>query len=165
MPVMGCRSKMKATQQLKHLQIEAWERQHGKKVHQYFTQEFDVKQPKTAAQLEALIDEYCSVMGAECTKITTAGRNLMTKTKASNVLGHQRNIVDSVYIPGTTRKGTSDLIIGKQGRVLYVEVKLKDRQSPDQKAFQKRVESFGNTYVIVRSLDEFGVEFEKFFKQ
>ena len=52
--------------------------------------------------------------------------------------------------------GAADLIILLPiGNVLFVEVKTaKGRQSPEQKAFQERVESLGFNYVIWRSVED-----------
>jgi hypothetical protein len=152
---------MKALEKLKQLKIKA----HGKPIHKYFESEFNVKPPKSASQLENLIDQYCTLMGAECTRIYSGGRQMVSKTNVTDVLGRSNSITDSKFIPGTTRAGTSDLIIGKDGRILYPEVKFSksDRQRPAQKEFQKRVESFGCKYVIVRTLDEFIEEFERYY--
>lgn len=52
--------------------------------------------------------------------------------------------------------GVADMIILLPfGNVLFVEVKTaKGRQSPEQKAFQERVESLGFNYVIWRSVED-----------
>lgn len=52
--------------------------------------------------------------------------------------------------------GVADLIILLPiGNVLFVEVKTaKGRQSPEQKAFQERVEKLGFNYVIWRSVED-----------
>ena len=52
--------------------------------------------------------------------------------------------------------GVADMIIlFPLGNVLFVEVKTaKGRQSPEQKAFQERVESLGFNYVIWRSVED-----------
>lgn len=54
------------------------------------------------------------------------------------------------------KAGVADLeILLPLGNVLFVEVKTaKGRQSPEQKAFQERVESLGFNYVIWRSVDD-----------
>jgi len=123
----------------------------------YFDSELKVKPPQSAAQLEKLIDEYCSLSGAECVKVYSGGRQLVKKTNVIDVMGRSNTITDSKFIPGTTRAGTSDLIIIKNNRALFVEVKYSrsDRQNENQKKFEERQIAFGNTYVIVKSLDEF----------
>lgn len=59
-------------------------------------------------------------------------------------------------------KGVADLILlisNKNYHSLCIENKtLKGRQSPEQKAFQKAVESVGSKYIIIRSLDDFKSE-------
>jgi hypothetical protein len=130
-----------------------------------FDDTIKMKPVKTAANMEARIDEYCTLNNAECTKVYAGGRHIVSKTKAHDVLGRERNIINEKYIPGTTRPGTSDLIIVKNNKSLYVEVKFSksDRQAEVQKAWQARVESYGNTYEIVKTLDEFQQIFKKYY--
>lgn len=53
--------------------------------------------------------------------------------------------------------GVSDtIVILPSGKLIFVEFKnSKGVQSANQKEFQKRVESLGYTYLIIRSLEEF----------
>lgn len=52
--------------------------------------------------------------------------------------------------------GVSDLIVVLPNHILFIEMKSKTgRQSIDQKQFQKKVESLGFEYYIVRSFDKF----------
>jgi len=148
---------------LRELRIKAYETKHGREPHKYFASTFKVKPPKTAAQLEALIDEYCTLTGAECTKVYSGGRRMVTRTAVRDVMGRSNTITDDKWIPGTTRAGTSDLIIMKGQRGFYCEVKFSrsDRQSEVQKHWQARVEKFGCRYVIVRTLEEFINEYKK----
>ena len=138
-------------------------RGHAATTTSYFNHVFAVKQPKKASELESLIDEYCTLSNAECTKNHSEGRQIVSKTNVTDVLGRSNSITDVKHIPSTTRRGTSDLTVVKDGKALYVEVKLKDRQSEAQKQWQKRVEGFGNTYVIVRNIDEFAEVFTEYF--
>lgn len=59
--------------------------------------------------------------------------------------------------------GVSDtIVILPSGRLIFVEFKnSKGVQSANQKEFQKRVESLGYTYLIVRSLEQFKEIIEK----
>lgn len=125
----------------------------------YFNHLFKVKQPKSAAQLEALISEYTRLMGGICTKVTTAGRQITDKVDKGYY-----TVTNSTYIPSTTRKGTSDLIIGYQGQVIYVEVKFSkgDRLSQHQKDFKRDVEEAGCPYWVVKTLSDYEVLFSKF---
>lgn len=52
-------------------------------------------------------------------------------------------------------KGVSDIIILKDGRSIFVEVKApRGYQSPEQKEFQAFVESAGCQYIVVRHPDD-----------
>jgi len=52
--------------------------------------------------------------------------------------------------------GASDLLVVLPNKTIYVEVKTDlGIQSPFQKDFQQRVESLGQEYYLVRSLDQF----------
>ena len=52
--------------------------------------------------------------------------------------------------------GRSDLVYYRNGRAYMIEVKTaKGRQSDSQKAWQKKIEKEGFSYVIVRSIEEF----------
>lgn len=56
---------------------------------------------------------------------------------------------------GVTAGAADMIILLPIGNVLFVEVKTaKGRQSPEQKAFQERVESLGFNYVIWRSVED-----------
>jgi len=55
----------------------------------------------------------------------------------------------------TSQKGWSDLLVIKNGKAYFVEIKTeKGRQRPDQKAFQEQVEAYGCKYFIIRSPEE-----------
>ena len=52
------------------------------------------------------------------------------------------------------RAGVSDLVIVLPGRVIFCEVKDdKGKQSERQLLFQKKVESLGHEYILVRSVE------------
>lgn len=143
---------------MKSLRLDRHRARTGKEPHKYFLQEFNVKKPKSAAQLESLISEFIELKGGICTKVTTSGRRLVNKSKVKDVLGHERTLIEDKWIPGTTEVGTSDLIASIPGYVgaVYIEVKFSksDRQSERQIKFQKKVESRGFKYIIVKTLDD-----------
>lgn len=58
-------------------------------------------------------------------------------------------------IAGGLRKGAPDLIVGRDGKCYWLELKTTvGRQSEEQKAFQALAPVFGATYIVVRSLDD-----------
>ena len=123
----------------------------------YFDYKYKVKPPKSAAQLETLVQEYVHLSGGICTKVVVAGREITNKTFVTDVLGRKNSITNSTFIPSPVTKGTSDLIIGINGQIMYCEIKFSkhDRQSAKQKEFQQAVELAGCYYVIAHTLKEF----------
>jgi hypothetical protein len=62
-------------------------------------------------------------------------------------------------------KGVSDYTIIYEGRVAFVEAKAtKGKQSPNQIAFQMKVEEAGGVYILAHSLVEFAEEWIKKWK-
>lgn len=58
-------------------------------------------------------------------------------------------------LPKYTPKGLPDIVVVAGGQFIALEVKRpKTYQSPEQKAFQKLVESHGGKYHVVRSIDD-----------
>lgn len=54
------------------------------------------------------------------------------------------------------KAGVSDLIILGYGKVFFVELKLPtNNQQQNQIEFQKRAESLGHSYVVIKSLEQF----------
>jgi hypothetical protein len=70
-----------------------------------------------------------------------------------------------MYIPRSkSNKGAGDIscLIPPFGRRLEVEVKFgKDKQSPDQKSFQKEIEDMGGIYIIVKTWEDFFFQIKK----
>lgn len=59
-------------------------------------------------------------------------------------------------------KGAADIRIVYKGYSLDVEIKTgKDKQSPDQWAFQQEIERAGGVYWLVENVEEFILKFEE----
>ena len=146
---------MKTLQQLRIAKYS----NHPANTNGYFDYKYKVKKPTSAAQLEALICEYVTLLGGVCTKVTTAGRQITKKTHVTDVLGRKNSITNTSYIPSTTTLGTSDLIIsyGRPSLAIYVEVKFSkgDRLSDVQKTFMNKVIARGAVYKVIKKLPEF----------
>jgi len=129
----------------------------------YFNHVFKVKKPKSAANLEALIEEYVNLMGGIATIVNSGGRQVTTRT-ATEYLGAKGHVVNTAFIPSTTRKGTSDIICSFHGQVIYVEIKFSkgDRLSDYQKKFKEEVEKSGAEYWVIKKLEEFEEKFSIF---
>ncbi len=80
--------------------------------------------------------------------------------------GGQRNALEAKIMKSEgVLAGFSDLIIIANNNVLFVEVKTKTgRQSELQKIFQANVEKLGFQYSVCRSLQDFQMTIEKWFK-
>jgi len=140
---------------LEQLRIEHQERKLGHPVHKYFRGEYKVKKPKTAANLEALIEEYVNLSGGKISIISSAGRQLVKKTAITDVMGRSNTITDNTYIPSTTVRGTPDMLGGMpDGRALAVEVKFSkgDRMSKYQLEYQLK---WPGVFIIAKTLDQF----------
>lgn len=80
--------------------------------------------------------------------------------------GGQRNALEAKIMKGEgVLAGFSDLIIIAYNNVLFIEVKTKEgRQSELQKKFQADVERLGFQYSVCRSLQDFQMTVEKWFR-
>lgn len=130
----------------------------------YFAMTVKMKNPKSAAQVEALITDFVHMKGGVVTKVSVIGRQTVKQTRVTDVVGRKNTITDKTYIPSTTKKGTSDTIIGYKNHILYLEIKFSksDRQSEDQKKFEEHVTKTGSQYRVIRTLDEFQELWMKF---
>lgn len=75
--------------------------------------------------------------------------------------GGSRNLYEAKNMKDAgVLKGVADLVIvGNNGRVLFVEMKAgKNRQEDSQVLFQKKVENLGHKYIVCRSLEQFKKE-------
>ena len=73
-----------------------------------------------------------------------------------DVVGLPQVVGNQKYIKGTGTKGSADLSATIKGRSVKIEIKWgKDRQSQEQKEYQKHIESAGGIYYIARTFDEF----------
>ena len=110
----------------------------------------------TANGLTKLILAYCKYHGWHAERINTQGRVIDNRRRVTDILGHTRIIGSVKRIPTAGFKGSADIHILKDGLAIYCEVKIgRDRQSEEQKAFQKSVEASGGKYMIVRNFDDF----------
>ncbi len=110
---------------------------------------------RTANSLTRAIIDFLNFSGSQAERINSTGRPLDQTTIVTDILGSKRRIGSIKWIPGTGQKGTADISATIRGRSVKIEVKIKDRQSPDQLKYQQQIEQAGGLYWIVRSFDEF----------
>ena len=101
------------------------------------------------------IIDWCKFNGYQAERIAVTGRYIDNTKIVTDVLGNKRKIGTGKWIKGSMQKGSADLSIVLRGRAIKCEVKIKDRQSEDQKKYQQQVEQAGGLYWLVHSFDEF----------
>jgi hypothetical protein len=96
--------------------------------------------------LTKCIVAYIGFIGGWGTRVSSAGR--MLPVKVTEVTTQMK------YIPGTTKKGTPDIMATYKGISLFIEVKIgKDRQSDVQKQVEAEVTASGGRYWIAKDFE------------
>ena len=117
---------------------------------------------KTANGLTKAIIDYLRLQGWQAERINTQGRYIDESKTYVDVLGHARRIGTGKYIPTSGQKGSADISATITGRSVKIEVKMKDKQTENQKEFQRQIEASGGIYLIVRSWRDFAKWYKKF---
>lgn len=100
----------------------------------------------TANGLTKAIVAYIGFIGGWGTRVSSAGR--MLPVKVTEVTTQMK------YIPGTTKKGTPDIMATYKGISLFIEVKIgKDRQSDVQKKVESEVTASGGRYYLAKDFE------------
>lgn len=112
---------------------------------------------KTANGLTKAIKTFCDIKGIFCQRTGNEGRYRPGQSVV-DAIGRTR-IMKGTWLPGLNN-GQADLTLVFSGRYIAIEVKIgKDRQSQDQKDFEKSILTSGGHYWIVKSWADF---YEKF---
>lgn len=109
----------------------------------------------TANGLTKCIVDFLNYSGHQAERINCTGKFIDNTKIITDVLGDSRSIGSVKWLPTSGQKGTSDISAIIFGKSVKIEVKMKDKQSEDQKAYQQQVERAGGKYWICRSLDGF----------
>jgi hypothetical protein len=144
---------MKALDILKNLKIE----EHKKKFPSI--PEYAIPKPKysdaTANGLTKCIIDFVNMKGYLAERTNTMGRVIDGRKTYTDAIGQTKTIGSMKYIPSTGMVGSSDIKVYINGKIIAVEVKMKDKQSEAQKQYQLRIEQAGGQYWIVRNFEEF----------
>jgi hypothetical protein len=144
---------MKALDILKNLKIE----EHKKKFPSI--PEYAIPKPKysdaTANGLTKCIIDFVNMKGYLAERTNTMGRVIDGRKTYTDAIGQKKTIGSMKYIPSTGMVGSSDIKVYINGKIIAVEVKMKDKQSDAQKQYQLRIEQAGGQYWIVRNFEEF----------
>lgn len=109
---------------------------------------------RTSNALTQCILTWLRLHGHYAVRVSTTGRKLRD-TVIVDVIGRARTM-QGKWIPGTTRKGTSDIHASINGRHCSIEVKIGyDRMSEDQLKTKAMVEESGALYFIAKDFESF----------
>lgn len=118
----------------------------------------------TANGLTRCVVEFLNLSGCLAERINSTGRYVDNTQTYTDVMGKVRTIGSGQWLPTSGIRGTADISATIGGRSVKIEIKMKDRQSEDQKRYQQRIEAAGGTYLIVRSFAEFYEWFNNFLR-
>jgi len=111
---------------------------------------------RTANGLTRCIIHWLRFNGHQAERINTTGRHIDQRRTVTDILGHQRVIGSTKWIPCTGTKGSADISSTIKGRSVKIEVKIgRDRQSDNQRRYQKDIEASGGVYFIATSFQQF----------
>ena len=117
----------------------------------------------SANALTKCVIDFLNMSGYQAERINTMGRMIDNRRTYTDVIGRQKTIGSTKYIPTTGTKGSADISATINGRSVKIEVKHgKDRQSKEQKAYQEQVERAGGTYYIARDFQSFYDWYQEF---
>lgn len=120
---------------------------------------------KTANGLTNCILEFLRLNGWQAERINTTGRVIDNRKTYTDVIGRKVTIGSTKYIPTTGTKGSADISATIKGRSVKIEIKIgADRQSEDQKEYQKDVERSGGVYILAKTFDDFYYWYQDFIK-
>ena len=129
----------------------------------YMENKLVVKKPTKASQLETLICDFMRLKGHGAAKVSTTGVYRDNTKVITNVIGQRVKVGSKGWTHGQATKGASDLNLIVYGLNWSVEVKFrKDRQSTNQKTFEKMIQKAGGFYSIVRTLEDFYEQYYNF---
>ena len=117
---------------------------------------------KTANGLTHAIIDYLRFEGWQAERINTTGRYIDKRKTYQDVLGHHRVIGSGKWIPSSGQKGSADVSATIAGKSIKIEIKIRDKQSPAQKEYQRQIEASGGVYFIARSWKDFIKWYEAF---
>ena len=110
---------------------------------------------KSANGLTRCVIDFLRFSGWQAERINCTGRMQDNTKVVTDVLGASRKIGSVQWLPTSGQRGTADISATIRGRSVKIEVKMRDRQSEDQKSYQLQIEKAGGLYWLVRSFDEF----------
>jgi len=116
---------------------------------------------RTANGLTRCVIDFIRLSGYQSERINCTGRPIDNTMVYENVLGDLRKIGSTTWLPTSGQKGTADISAVIRGRAVKIEIKAgRDKQRPDQVAYQQEIERAGGLYWICHSFDEFKMKYD-----
>jgi hypothetical protein len=110
---------------------------------------------KTANGLTKCVIDFLRFSGWQAERINCTGKMIDNTKVITDVLGDRRSVGSVKWLPTSGQRGTADISAVINGRAVKIEVKMKDKQSPDQIRYQQQVERAGGCYWLCHSFEEF----------
>lgn len=111
---------------------------------------------RKANDLTKAIIGFLRLIGYQAERVSSSGRVISNQKTVTNVVGQMRVVGSVQYIPPTSTNGTADVSATIEGMSVKIEVKIgRDKQSGDQKLYQKAVEDAGGIYWIAKDFQSF----------
>lgn len=121
---------------------------------------------KTANGLTKCIIEFLNMIdGCHGERISSEGRVIDDRQTVVNVIGQTVTKGTIKRIKSSGQVGTADISATVLGRSVKIEVKIKDRQSLNQKEYQRQIENAKGYYVIAKDFQGFFDWFTDKFKR
>lgn len=122
---------------------------------------------KTANGLTKCIVEFLNNVGHQAERIRSEGRMIDERKTYVDAIGQTRQIGSVKYIKSSSQNGTADIsatigveLAGKRiGVSVKWEVKMRDKQSENQKKYEQMVAQAGGHYFLVHSIEEFWLQY------
>jgi hypothetical protein len=110
----------------------------------------------SANGLTKCIIDFIRLSGGQAERISNTGRQITRYKSYVDVVGFQRSIINTHWIPGNGTNGTADISAVIKSLSVKIEVKHgHDRQSTSQWSYQRQVQQAGGIYVIATSFEQF----------
>ena len=111
---------------------------------------------RTANGLTRCIIDYLRFTGCQAERINNTGRYIDGSKVVKDTIGRTYKIGSGKWIPGSGTKGTADISAIIAGKAVKIEIKIgRDKQSPDQIAYQQAVEKADGLYWVCHNFEEF----------
>lgn len=122
-----------------------------------YAQTFPSYDDRTANGLTKCIIEFLNMTdGCHAERIGNEGRTIDTRKTYTDVIGQVRQTGSIKRIKSSGQNGTADVSATILGRSVKIEIKVgNDRQSEDQKEYQRQIENAKGYYLLVKDFQSF----------